>query len=100
MRRVADLPVSYGNPFELIGLAAGASFTDEERAAITELVTSAIAMENLSPGEGLLGMATLAVRQGLALRDAGNRLAHELDQLRREVKTLRDTAASHGKKND
>lgn len=70
---------------------------DEERAAITELVTSAIAMENLSPGEGLLGMATLAVRQGLALRDAGNRLAYELEQLRREVKSLRD-AANQGKK--
>ena len=63
---------------------------DEERAAITELVISAIAMEELSPGEGLLGMATLAVRQGLSLRDAGNRLAYELEQLRRELKVLRE----------
>lgn len=31
MRRVADLPVSYGNPFELIGLATGASFTRDPR---------------------------------------------------------------------
>ncbi|HWR49681.1 MAG TPA: TonB-dependent receptor, partial [Bryobacteraceae bacterium] len=30
-RRVADMPVSYGNPFELIGLAAGASFTRDPR---------------------------------------------------------------------
>lgn len=30
-RRVADLPVSYGNPFELIGLATGASFTRDPR---------------------------------------------------------------------
>ena len=30
-RRVADLPVSYGNPFELIGLATGASFTRDAR---------------------------------------------------------------------
>ena len=71
---------------------------DEERAAITELVTSAIAMESLSPGEGLLGMATLAVRQGLTLRDAGNRLAYEFGQLRREVGVLREAIASQGKK--
>lgn len=61
---------------------------DEERAAVTALVNAAIAMETLSPGEGLLGMATLAVRQGLSLRDAGNRLAYELAQTRREVKAL------------
>jgi len=30
-RRVADLPVSYGNPYELIGLATGASFTRDPR---------------------------------------------------------------------
>jgi len=30
-RRVADLPVSYGNPFELIGLTTGASFTRDPR---------------------------------------------------------------------
>ncbi|MFB3828817.1 MAG: carboxypeptidase regulatory-like domain-containing protein [Bryobacteraceae bacterium] len=30
-RRVADLPVSYGNPFELIGLATGAAFTRDAR---------------------------------------------------------------------
>jgi hypothetical protein len=63
---------------------------DEERAAVTELVNAAIAMEMLSPGEGLLGMATLAIRQGLSLRDAGNRLAYELDQTRRELRVLRE----------
>ena len=30
-RRVADLPLSYGNPFELIGSAAGVSFTGDAR---------------------------------------------------------------------
>jgi hypothetical protein len=62
---------------------------DEERAAITELVGAAIALEAISPGEGLLGMATLAVRQGLSLRDAGNRLACELGQLKRELAELK-----------
>jgi hypothetical protein len=30
-KRVADLPLSYGNPFELIGAAAGVSFTGDAR---------------------------------------------------------------------
>jgi hypothetical protein len=30
-RRVADLPLSYGNPFELIGSAAGVAFTGDAR---------------------------------------------------------------------
>jgi hypothetical protein len=63
---------------------------DEERAVIIELVNAAIAMEMLSPGEGLLGMATLAVRQGLSLRDAGNRLAYELGQTHKELNILRE----------
>jgi hypothetical protein len=62
---------------------------EEEKGVIAELVNAAIAMENLSPMEGLLGMAILAVRQGLSLRDAGNRLAYELEQLKLEVKSLK-----------
>jgi hypothetical protein len=69
---------------------------DEEHSAIAALVNAAMEMERISPGEGLLGMAILAVRQGLSLRDAGNRLACELDQIRREVKVLQ-AAYSQGK---
>ena len=61
-------------------------------------MTAAIAMESLSPDEGLLGMATLAVRQGLSLRDAGNRLAYELEQTRRELKALRERLQGQDKK--
>jgi len=70
---------------------------DEERALVAELVNAAVAMEWLSPGEGLLGMATLAVRQGLSLRDAGNRLAYELEQTRRELGVLRNQLQGSGK---
>jgi hypothetical protein len=63
---------------------------DEERAVVAALVEAAIGMEALNPGEGLLGMVTLAVRQGLSLRDAGNRLAHELERVRRELAELRE----------
>src|SRR5690349_15350439 len=30
-RRIADLPISYGNPFELIGVAAGVTFARDPR---------------------------------------------------------------------
>ena len=30
-RRIADLPISYGNPFELIGLSGGVSFARDPR---------------------------------------------------------------------
>lgn len=72
---------------------------DEEHAAIAELVNAAVAMEELSAGEGLLGMATLAVRQGLSLRDAGNRLAYDLEQTRKELQALKSQVAQQGKTN-
>jgi len=62
---------------------------EDERAIVQELVQAAMEVEELSPGEGLLGMATLAIRQGLSLRDAGNRLAYELHRTREELQTLR-----------
>jgi hypothetical protein len=68
-----------------------------EKDAVHALCNAAIALERLNPGEGLLGMATLAVRQGILLRDAGNRLAYgmklmerELNGLRRELAELRE----------
>jgi hypothetical protein len=64
--------------------------SEEERAAVEALVNAAKAMEAISPGEGLLGMAILAVRQGLTLRDAGNHLAYELEQTRRDLRELRE----------
>jgi hypothetical protein len=60
-----------------------------EKGAVRRLWDAAAALEAVSPGEGLLGMATLAVRQGLLLRDAGNRLAHKVAQLEREMARLK-----------
>lgn len=62
---------------------------EEEKAVVQELVQAAMGVEELSPGEGLLGMATLAIRQGLSLRDAGNRLAYELHRTQEELQTMR-----------
>jgi len=69
----------------------------EEKVSVGELVAAAMAMEKLSPGEGILAMATLAVRQGLSLRDAGNRLAYRLAEME---KRLVDAEAKLDKEND
>lgn len=61
---------------------------EEERSAVQALVQAAMNIERLSPGEGILGVATLAVRQGLSLRDAGNRLGYHIHQLEQRVKKL------------
>jgi hypothetical protein len=60
-----------------------------EKEGVRALVDAATALEEASPGEGFLGMATLAVRQGLSLRDAGNRLAHQVENLRKEIEDLK-----------
>jgi len=61
---------------------------EEERRVVKELAQAAVGVEALVPGEGILGMATLAVRQGLALRDAGNELAYQVHLLEEKVARL------------
>jgi hypothetical protein len=67
-----------------------------EKQAVKRLWDAAVALENVSPGEGLLGMATLAVRQGFLLRDAGNRLAYRLSVLEREMREMRERLPEGG----
>jgi hypothetical protein len=57
--------------------------------AVQALCDAAIALDSFNPGEGLLGMATLAVRHGIMLKDARNRLAYDMALLKREIKGLR-----------
>lgn len=66
-----------------------ASQTALEKEAIHRLWNAAVALDRVSPGEGLLGVSILAVRQGLLLRDAGNRQAYEMTLLKKEMDTLR-----------
>lgn len=67
-----------------------------EKQAVRRLWDAAVALENVSPGEGVLGMATLAVRQGFLLRDAGNRLAYRISVLERELCELRERLPEGG----
>jgi len=54
---------------------------DRDRAAVASLVSAVQDVEAISPGEGILAMAILTVRQGMSLRDAGNRLAYMGQQM-------------------
>jgi len=61
---------------------------EEEQSVVNQLAISALGVENLNPGEGLLGICILAIRQALVLRDAGNVLAYELYQLKEKYTLL------------
>jgi hypothetical protein len=61
---------------------------ENEQDVVNQLAVAAIGVEGLNPGEGLLGICILAVRQALVLRDAGNTLAYETFQLKERITTL------------
>lgn len=61
---------------------------EEEQDVVNRLAVAAVGVEALNPGEGLLGICILAVRQALVLRDAGNALAYETFQLKERIATL------------
>jgi hypothetical protein len=58
-----------------------ADLTNEQN-VINKLIRDAMNVDSLSPGEGMLGLCILALRQGLMLRDAGNKLAYEVHKLK------------------
>ena len=68
--------------------------TEEERKKEQEIVSklaqAALAVEDLSPKEGLLSMCILAVRQALSLRDAGNEIAHRIVQIENRIKKIEE----------
>ena len=57
----------------------------QEQNVINGLVNAAQSVESLSPNEGVLGVCVFAVRQALSLRDAGNKLAYELHQVKNRL---------------
>jgi hypothetical protein len=61
---------------------------EDEQDIVNKLAIAAVGVEALNPGEGLLGICILAVRQALVLRDAGNTLAYETFQLKERIATL------------
>lgn len=70
-----------------------------EMFAINELVKAAQALENINVGEGLLALASIAVREHLIIRDRINELEYEICQALKEIKKLKEKGPnSDGKK--
>ena len=61
---------------------------NKEKDVLGNLISTAMEMENISPGEGFLALATLALRQGLSLRDAGNKLAYDIIRLNDKLNNI------------
>lgn len=57
---------------------------EEESLVITELSRLAQEIDRYCDGEGALAIAVFAMRQSLLLRDAGNRLAYEIAELKEQ----------------
>ena len=60
----------------------------QEQNIVNQLAQSALEIEKLSPGEGIIGLCVLAVRQGLSLRDAGNVLSYRVHKLEGKMKSI------------
>ena len=62
---------------------------EDEHIITASLASAAQAVDRFEPGKGSLALSTFAVRQSLLLRDAGNKLAYEIDLLKQEIKELK-----------
>lgn len=60
----------------------------EEQAAVDKIIRAAIAVEDFSDREGILGLCVLSIRHNLLLRDAGNRLAYKVKMLQDKIEKL------------
>lgn len=58
---------------------------EEEQQVIDDLTGSAQIIDKFSDGEGTLALCIYAIRQSLLLRDAGNRLAYEINEIKKSL---------------
>lgn len=59
-----------------------------EKSIISDMTKAATEIDKYSNGEGTLALSIFAVRQAIFFRDAGNRLAYEIDDLKKRISTL------------
>ncbi len=71
-----------------------------EKEIVTNLINTALEIEQTSSGEGFIALATLALRQGLSLRDAGNKLSYDLFQLNKKMDNLIEKISNIEKNTD
>jgi len=57
----------------------------EEQAIIAEMTKAAQEIDQYSGGEGTLALSIFAVRQAIFFRDAGNKLAYEIEEIKKKL---------------
>ncbi len=62
---------------------------DYEKAVISKMIKAAENLERYTPSEGALAVCIFAVRQALILRDAGNELAYELENVKKDLEQIK-----------
>lgn len=60
----------------------------QEKFVVDELVKSCISLESMNIGEGVLALATVALREHLKIRDRVNELEYKLESFMKEVTRL------------
>lgn len=60
-----------------------------EKQIVDRLVHAAVALDHINVGEGILSLASIAIREQLIVRDRVNELEYELYKLIREVENLK-----------
>lgn len=61
---------------------------DAEKEIISNMTKAASEIDKYSNGEGTLALSIFAVRQAIFFRDAGNKLAYEISELKRHIEIL------------
>jgi len=61
---------------------------EEEQAIIAEMTNAALEIDQVSNGEGTLALSIFAVRQAIFFRDAGNKLAYEISEIKKKLAEL------------
>lgn len=69
-----------------------AGVKNTEKQTVDRLVKAAVALDNINVGEGILALATIAIREQLIVRDRVNTLEYEMLKLARDFEEFKKRA--------
>ncbi len=102
MRRKQELAEAFKAFHELVSNKVleqnkSPALKNTEKQVVDRLVKAAVALENVNIGEGILSLASIAIREQLVVRDRVNELEYELLLLKREVEKMKKSGEGSGK---
>ena len=95
MRRRKELEAAFKEFHELVSNKVldenkSAAVKNTEKAVVDRLVRAAVALDEVNVGEGILSLASIAIREQLIVRDRVNHLEYELLKAIRELNLLKE----------